>query len=197
MAGQTVRRTEIAAPFLAAQSAIRYEPAPWMTPYRSGLRPGTRAGSEIGARATSPPSGRSSRPCPRSTNSLRLRALDTGAFEYADALGKFLPDADRPNAGVFALQDDDDQWMALRYDLTAPLARFAAENWDEPAQALPPLRLRHGLARREAGPGPVPAIRPVRRRHRRLRATGGRRGDHRHGGGGSGGRRLAARPAMS
>jgi histidyl-tRNA synthetase len=55
--------------------------------------------------------------------------LDTGAFEYADALGKFLPDSDRPNEGVFALQDDDDQWMALRYDLTAPLARFAAENW--------------------------------------------------------------------
>jgi len=65
--------------------------------------------------------------------------LDTGAFEYADALGKFLPDADRPNEGVFALQDDDEQWMALRYDLTAPLARFAA-------QAVPPLRLRHGLA---------------------------------------------------
>jgi histidyl-tRNA synthetase len=56
--------------------------------------------------------------------------LDTGAFEYADALGKFLPDADRPNEGVFALQDDDEQWMALRYDLTAPLARFAAQNWD-------------------------------------------------------------------
>ncbi len=55
--------------------------------------------------------------------------LDTGAFEYADALGKFLPDADRPNEGVFALQDDDEQWMALRYDLTAPLARFAAQNW--------------------------------------------------------------------
>ncbi len=54
--------------------------------------------------------------------------LETGAFEYADALGKFLPDADRPNEGVFALQDDDDQWMALRYDLTAPLARFAAQN---------------------------------------------------------------------
>ena len=50
--------------------------------------------------------------------------LETGAFEYADALGKFLPDADRPNEGVFALQDDDEQWMALRYDLTAPLARF-------------------------------------------------------------------------
>ena len=56
--------------------------------------------------------------------------LDTPAFEYADALGKFLPDADRPNEGVFALQDDDEQWMALRYDLTAPLARFAAQNWE-------------------------------------------------------------------
>ena len=56
--------------------------------------------------------------------------LDTGSFEYADALGKFLPDDDRPNEGVFALQDDDEQWMALRYDLTAPLARFAAQNWE-------------------------------------------------------------------
>ena len=56
--------------------------------------------------------------------------LATGGFEYADALGKFLPDADRPNEGVFALQDDDEQWMALRYDLTAPLARFVAENWE-------------------------------------------------------------------
>jgi histidyl-tRNA synthetase len=61
--------------------------------------------------------------------------LDTGAFEYADALGKFLPDADRPNEGVFALQDDAGaevagEWMALRYDLTAPLARFAAQNWE-------------------------------------------------------------------
>jgi histidyl-tRNA synthetase len=56
--------------------------------------------------------------------------LETGAFEYADALGKFLPDADRPNEGVFALQDDDEQWMALRYDLTAPLARFAAQGWE-------------------------------------------------------------------
>ena len=58
-----------------------------------------------------------------------FEAFDTGALEYADALGKFLPDADRPNEGVFALQDDDEQWMALRYDLTAPLARFVAQNW--------------------------------------------------------------------
>ncbi|MEO8811554.1 MAG: histidine--tRNA ligase [Caulobacteraceae bacterium] len=57
-----------------------------------------------------------------------FEAFDSGAFEYADALGKFLPDADRPNAGVFALRDDDEEWMALRYDLTAPLARHVAEN---------------------------------------------------------------------
>ena len=58
-----------------------------------------------------------------------FEALETGAFEYADALGKFLPDDDRPNEGVFSLTDDDEQWISLRYDLTAPLARFAAENW--------------------------------------------------------------------
>jgi len=59
-----------------------------------------------------------------------FEALDTSAFEYADALGKFLPDQDRPNEGVFSFQDDDEQWVSLRYDLTAPLARFVAENFD-------------------------------------------------------------------
>jgi histidyl-tRNA synthetase len=42
-------------------------------------------------------------------------------------LGKFLPDVDRPNEGVFAWQDEDADWLALRYDLTAPLARVAAQ----------------------------------------------------------------------
>lgn len=56
--------------------------------------------------------------------------LETPALEYADALGKFLPDQDRPNEGVFAFTDDDEQWLSLRYDLTAPLARFVAENYD-------------------------------------------------------------------
>lgn len=55
--------------------------------------------------------------------------LETGAFEYADALGKFLPDQDRPNAGVFSLQDDNEEWLSLRYDLTAPLARYVSEHW--------------------------------------------------------------------
>jgi len=81
-----------------------------------------------------------------------FEALATSAFEYADALGKFLPDADRPNAGVFALQDDDEQWMALRYDLTAPLARFAAQNWETLAK--PFRRYAVGAVWRNEKPGP-------------------------------------------
>ena len=78
--------------------------------------------------------------------------LDTGAFEYADALGKFLPDSDRPNEGVFALQDDDEQWMALRCDLTAPLARFAAQNWETLPK--PFRRYAVGTVWRNEKPGP-------------------------------------------
>ncbi|MDZ4318032.1 MAG: histidine--tRNA ligase [Phenylobacterium sp.] len=81
-----------------------------------------------------------------------FEALDTGAFEFADALGKFLPDADRPNEGVFALQDDDEQWMALRYDLTAPLARFAAQNWETLPK--PFRRYAFGPVWRNEKPGP-------------------------------------------
>jgi histidyl-tRNA synthetase len=57
--------------------------------------------------------------------------LETPAIEYTDALGKFLPDQDRPNEGVFSFQDEDEQWLSLRYDLTAPLARYVAENFDK------------------------------------------------------------------
>src|SRR5450755_664717 len=81
-----------------------------------------------------------------------FEALETGALEYADALGKFLPDADRPNEGVFALQDDDEQWMALRYDLTAPLARFAAQNWESLPK--PFRRYAFGPVWRNEKPGP-------------------------------------------
>jgi histidyl-tRNA synthetase len=84
--------------------------------------------------------------------SFGFEELETGAFEYADALGKFLPDADRPNDGVFALRDDDDQWMALRYDLTAPLARFTAENWDSLPK--PFRRYAFGPVWRNEKPGP-------------------------------------------
>jgi len=53
--------------------------------------------------------------------------LETSAIETVEALGKFLPDVDRPNEGVFAWQDEDEKWLALRYDMTAPLARVAAQ----------------------------------------------------------------------
>ncbi len=53
--------------------------------------------------------------------------LETSAVETVEALGKFLPDVERPNEGVFAWQDEDQDWLALRYDLTAPLARVAAQ----------------------------------------------------------------------
>jgi histidyl-tRNA synthetase len=84
--------------------------------------------------------------------SFGFEALETGAFEYADALGKFLPDADRPNEGVFALRDDDEQWMALRYDLTAPLARFVAESWETLPK--PFRRYAFGPVWRNEKPGP-------------------------------------------
>ncbi len=81
-----------------------------------------------------------------------FEALETPAFEYTDALGKFLPDQDRPNEGVFSFQDDDEQWLSLRYDLTAPLARYVAEHFD----ALPkPYRShRAGYVFRNEKPGP-------------------------------------------
>lgn len=53
--------------------------------------------------------------------------LETSAVETVEALGKFLPDVDRPNEGVFGWKDEDGDWLALRYDLTAPLARVAAQ----------------------------------------------------------------------
>jgi histidyl-tRNA synthetase len=81
-----------------------------------------------------------------------FEALETPAIEYTDALGKFLPDQDRPNEGVFSFLDDDEQWLSLRYDLTAPLARYVAEYFD----TLPkPYRsYRHGYVYRNEKPGP-------------------------------------------
>lgn len=78
--------------------------------------------------------------------------VETPLIEYTDALGKFLPDQDRPNEGVFSFQDDDEQWLSLRYDLTAPLARFVAENYE----SLPkPYRsYRNGWVFRNEKPGP-------------------------------------------
>ena len=81
-----------------------------------------------------------------------FEAVETPFIEYTEALGKFLPDQDRPNEGVFSFQDDDDQWLSLRYDLTAPLARYVAEHFD----ALPkPYRsYRNGYVFRNEKPGP-------------------------------------------
>jgi histidyl-tRNA synthetase len=78
--------------------------------------------------------------------------LDTPAFEYTDALGKFLPDTDRPNEGVFSFQDEDEQWVSLRYDLTAPLARYVAQNFD--ALPKPFRRYQAGYVYRNEKPGP-------------------------------------------
>ncbi|MEM7289234.1 MAG: histidine--tRNA ligase [Pseudomonadota bacterium] len=78
--------------------------------------------------------------------------VETPQFEYTDCLGKFLPDSDRPNEGVFSLTDDDDQWMSLRYDLTAPLARHVAENINE--IQLPYRTYRSGWVFRNEKPGP-------------------------------------------
>jgi histidyl-tRNA synthetase len=78
--------------------------------------------------------------------------VETPAIEYTDALGKFLPDQDRPNEGVFSFQDDDEQWLSLRYDLTAPLARYVAENYQN--LALPYRSYRYGYVYRNEKPGP-------------------------------------------
>jgi len=79
--------------------------------------------------------------------------VETPAFEYTDALGKFLPDADRPNEGVFSFQDEDEQWLSLRYDLTAPLARFVEENYDALAKPYRSYRAGHVYRNEKPGPG--------------------------------------------
>lgn len=78
--------------------------------------------------------------------------IETPIIETADALGKFLPDVDRPAGGVFGFQDDDEQWLALRYDLTAPLARFMARH--EQSLPKPFKRYQMGSVFRNEKPGP-------------------------------------------
>ncbi|WP_299929564.1 histidine--tRNA ligase [uncultured Pelagimonas sp.] len=79
-------------------------------------------------------------------------ALESSGVETVEALGKFLPDVDRPNEGVFAWQDEDDAWMALRYDLTAPLARVYAQHRND--LPLPYRRYAMGPVWRNEKPGP-------------------------------------------
>jgi histidyl-tRNA synthetase len=80
--------------------------------------------------------------------------VETPEIEYTDALGKFLPDQDRPNEGVFSFQDDDEQWLSLRYDLTAPLARYVAERVGTENLVLPYRSYRVGWVFRNEKPGP-------------------------------------------
>ena len=81
-----------------------------------------------------------------------FEAVETPFIEYTEALGKFLPDQDRPNEGVFSFKDDDEQWLSLRYDLTAPLARHVAENYDRLPK--PYRSYRAGWVFRNEKPGP-------------------------------------------
>jgi len=78
--------------------------------------------------------------------------LETSAVETVEALGKFLPDVDRPNEGVFGWKDEDEAWLALRYDLTAPLARVAAQYRNELPS--PYRRYAMGPVWRNEKPGP-------------------------------------------
>jgi histidyl-tRNA synthetase len=81
-----------------------------------------------------------------------FEAVETPFIEYTEALGKFLPDQDRPNEGVFSFKDDDEQWLSLRYDLTAPLARFVAEHYERLPK--PYRSYRAGWVFRNEKPGP-------------------------------------------
>ena len=78
--------------------------------------------------------------------------LETPHIEYLDALGKHLPDVDAPDGGVFAFRDDSAEWVALRYDLTAPLARYVAEH--EKEIVFPYRRYQVGPVFRLEKPGP-------------------------------------------
>jgi histidyl-tRNA synthetase len=77
--------------------------------------------------------------------------LETPSFEYSESIGKFLPDKDRPDEGVFSFQDES-KWLSLRYDLTAPLARYVAKNYLEIPK--PFKRYQLGTVWRNEKPGP-------------------------------------------
>jgi len=92
-----------------------------------------------------------------------FEAVETPMIEFTEALGKFLPDQDRPNEGVFSFRDiagdpsqqrdrNDESWLSLRYDLTAPLARYVAENFDKLPK--PYRSYRAGYVFRNEKPGP-------------------------------------------
>ena len=77
--------------------------------------------------------------------------LETPSFEFSDSIGKFLPDKDRPDEGVFSFKDEN-KWLSLRYDLTAPLSRYVAKNFLEIQK--PFKRYQLGKVWRNEKPGP-------------------------------------------
>ena len=77
--------------------------------------------------------------------------LETPSFEFSDSIGKFLPDKDRPDEGIFSFKDEN-KWLSLRYDLTAPLARYVAKNYLEIPK--PFKRYQLGTVWRNEKPGP-------------------------------------------
>jgi hypothetical protein len=94
--------------------------------------------------------------------------VETPAMEYTDALGKFLPDQDRPNEGVFSFQDDDEQWISLRYDLTRRWRATSPSDTERTSgSAVSQLSPRLGVPQRKARPRPLPPVHAVRCRHRR------------------------------
>ncbi len=78
--------------------------------------------------------------------------LETPSFEYSDSIGKFLPDKDRPDSGVFSFKDEN-KWLSLRYDLTAPLARYVAKNYLELAKPFKRYQLGTVWRNEKSGPG--------------------------------------------
>ena len=82
-----------------------------------------------------------------------FEAVETPYIEFTEALGKFLPDLDRPNEGVFSFKDDDESWLSLRYDLTAPLARYVAEHYDTLAKPYRSYRVGPVFRNEKPGPG--------------------------------------------
>jgi histidyl-tRNA synthetase len=82
-----------------------------------------------------------------------FEAVETPCIEFTEALGKFLPDQDRPNEGVFSFKDDDESWLSLRYDLTAPLARYVAENFDKLPKPYRSYRCGYVFRNEKPGPG--------------------------------------------
>jgi len=77
--------------------------------------------------------------------------LETPSFEYTESIGKFLPDKERPDEGLFSFKDEK-KWLSLRYDLTAPLARYVAKNYLELPK--PFKRYQLGTVWRNEKPGP-------------------------------------------